>query len=127
MATQPIDVKTRINLPTKDGEVFVVLVEQGAVPVSYGIELYRGSNKVRDVVPFGDNPINTSYSLGPARDLRGLSTDCFGRVFYPGERSVTFRCDFVMDGKVFASSDDAVIKLTAAAPSREFHIRCLFQ
>jgi len=127
MPTQPIDVKTRINLPAENGEVFIALVEEGAVPVSYGIELYQGSNKVRDVMPFGVNPVSTPHSLGPAQSLRGLSTDCFGRVFYAGEQSVTFHCDFVMDGEVFASSDDAVINLTAAAPSREFHIRCLFQ
>jgi hypothetical protein len=127
MSTQPISVKTDIDLPAGNGEVFIVLVEKGAVQVSYGISLFRGSTNVREVVPYGVNPVNVPHSLGRAEDLRGLSTTCRGVAFHPGARSVTFRCDFLVDDDVFAKSDDAVIDLTSATPSRQFYIRCRFK
>lgn len=127
MATKPIQVKTKIKLPAGNSDVSIVLVETNPAQVSHGIQLFLGSNLVKEVLPWGVNPVSVPHSLGHAHALIGLSTDCFGRVFHPGTIQVVFRCDFMMNGQVVGRSDDATIDLTAAAPSREFHIRCLFQ
>jgi hypothetical protein len=124
---KPIDVRTRINLPSGNSDVSIVLVETNAVQISHGIQLFLSGNLIRDILPWGVNPVSVPHSLGHAQALKGLMTDCFGRVFHTDAQQVVFRCDFVMNGQVVARSDDATIDLTAAAPSREFHIRCLFE
>lgn len=127
MPTKPIDVITKIKLPSSNSDVSIVLVETNPVQVSHGIQLFLGSNLVRNILPWGVNPVSVPHSLGHAQALIGLSTDCFGRVFHPAAKTVVFRCDFMMNGEVVGRSGDATIELTADASSREFHIRCPFE
>lgn len=129
MPTQPVDINSKIDLSGVVGDVSIVLVQKGAVQISHGISLFRGTHKEKTVVPYGVNPVNVPHFLESAATLRDddRNTSCRGVVFHPAERTVTLRCDFVADGEVIGSSDEAVIDLTAEAPSREFYIRCLFQ
>jgi hypothetical protein len=58
--------------------------------------------------------------------LRGLSMNCFGRIFLAAEEAVKLRCDFSVEGKVIASSDLALVKLNAPNSACAFQIHCKF-
>jgi hypothetical protein len=123
---QPIDIKTKIDLPDNNAKVTITLVQRGAVPLAYGVGLLLGSDKIRDVVSWPEDDPNRAYALDTALTLRGLSTDCFGRVFLGATDKVRLWCEFHIEGNGVKKSDVAEIQLSPAEPSREFHIRCLF-
>ena len=58
--------------------------------------------------------------------LRGLSMNCFGRIFLSEQETVKLRCDFSVRGNVIASSEPALVKVAAANSARTFQIDCKF-
>ncbi len=125
--SKPVIVDSDIKLPNKDSDVSVTLVEKGAAHVGFGIDLFLGQNLVRSVVKFPDeDDVGTAFLLDTAIALRGMNLDCYGRVFSAVPDTIELRLEFSIDGKIVARSTPAKITLTAADPSREFHLRCEF-
>ena len=128
----PVVVRTKIDLSDQaDGAtVSLILRVENVIPerVAFGVELFKGSKFIETVVKFPhDDQPGVAFDLAKVATLRGLSTDCFGRVFPGVPSEVRVWCDFVVRGNVVASSDVAVMTITDDAPSADFHIKCLFQ
>jgi hypothetical protein len=107
--------------------ISVALVQEGAVEMAYGIRLSLGGADNRPpVVPFPTSTPGKRFPMTPGIALRGLSLSCFGRIFLAEEETVKLRCDFFVRGNVIASSDPALVKMTAANSARTFQIDCKF-
>lgn len=60
---QPIDVRSRIDLPDTGAAVTIMLVERGAAHLAYGIGLLFGNNLVRHLVTWPEDETKQKYPL----------------------------------------------------------------
>jgi hypothetical protein len=107
--------------------ISVALVQEGAVEIAYGLRLLlKGAENRPPLVPFPTSAPGRSFAMTAGIALRGLSLNCFGRIFLAEQETVKLRCDFSVRTSVFASSDVALVKLAAANSARTFQIDCRF-
>lgn len=126
---RPFTLNSRVEIPVvHNGDVISVsLAQEGAVEIAYGIRLLlEGAENKPPLVPFPSSTPGRSFPMTTGIALRGLNVNCFGRIFLAEQRTVKLRCDFSVRGSVIASSDLALVKLTAANSARIFQIDCSF-
>lgn len=118
---------SRVTIPVahQNDVISVALVQEGAVEIAYGIRLLlKGAENRPPLVPFPTSGPGRFFPMTSGIALRGLSLNCFGRIFLAEQEIVKLRCDFAVRGSVIASSDPALVKLAAANSARTFQIDC---
>ena len=127
--SRPFTLTSRVTIPVAhDNDVVsVALVQEGAVEIAYGIRLLlEGAENRPPLVPFPTSTPGRAFPMAAGIALRGLSLNCFGRIFLAEQETVKLRCDFSVRGNVIASSDLAQVKMVAANTARTFQIDCKF-
>ena len=126
---RPFTLNSRVEIPVvHNGDVISVsLAQEGAVEIAYGIRLsLEGAENKPPLVPFPSSAPGRSFPMTTGIALRGLSMNCFGRIFLSEQETVKLRCDFSVKGSVIASSEPALVKVAAANSARTFQIDCKF-
>lgn len=126
----PFLLNSEVTIPVEHNNdvISVALVQEGAVEIAYGIRLLlKGAENRPPLVPFPTSTPGRSFPMTAGIALRGLSLNCFGRIFLAEQETVKLRCDFSVRTNIFASSDLALVKLVAANSARTFQIDCSFR
>lgn len=127
--SRPFALESKIAIPGEHDQdiISVALVQEGAVELGYGIRLLLQDAENRPpLVPFPTSVIGQFFPMTTGIALRGLSMNCFGRIFLAQEPMVKLHCDFSAGDNIIASSDLALIQLQAANSARAFHLHCRF-
>jgi hypothetical protein len=127
--SRPFTFESNVVIPAgNDCDVIsVALAQDGAVEIAYGIQLLlRDAENRPPLVPFPSSDIARFFPMTTGIALRGLSMNCFGRIFLAEQQIVKLRCDFSVEGKIIASSDLASVQLSAANSARAFHLHYRF-
>lgn len=127
--SRPFTLDSIVKIPVEHDHniVSVALAQEGAVELAYGIRLLvDGAENDPPLVPFPNSAPGRSYPIATGLTLRGLSINCFGRIFLAQEPTVKLRCDFSVEDKVIASSDLALVEMKTANLARTFQIHCRF-
>ena len=81
---RPFTLNSRVEIPVvHNGDVISVsLAQEGAVEIAYGIRLsLAGAENKPPLVPFPSSAPGRSFPMTTGIALRGLSMNCFGRIF----------------------------------------------
>src|ERR1700730_12530003 len=112
--SRPFLMNSGVTIPVAHNNdvISVALVQEGAVEIAYGIRLLlEGAENRPPLVPFPTSTAGRAFPITSGIALRGLSLNCFGRIFIAEHETVKLRCDFSVRGDVIASSDPALVKL----------------
>lgn len=129
LMSRPFTLNSAVTIPAAHDQeiVSVALAQEGAVEIAYGMRLLlKGAENRPPLVPFPTSAPGRSFAMTTGIALRGLSMNCFGRIFLAEQETVKLRCDFSVAGNIVASSDLALVKLIAANSARTFQIDCKF-
>jgi hypothetical protein len=127
--SRPFTLNSKVTIPVAHNNdvISVALAQEGAVEIAYGIRLLlEGAENRPPLVPFPTSAPGRAFPITAGIALRGLSLNCFGRIFLAEQETVKLRCDFSVRGNIIASSDVALVKLAAANSARTFQIDCKF-
>ena len=104
--------------PAHNNDVIsVALAQEGAVEIAYGIRLFLGGAENRPpLAPFPTSTPGRTFPMTAGIALRGLSLNCFGRIFLAEQEIVKLRCDF---------SVGAMSSLHRTSPSSKWLLRIL--